>query len=175
MVARCLEHDRRFGVVYHDSDLHGPFLMEEGRVGTVAEILEFQPLPDGRSLVATRGMERFSIRDGIESEEPFYEAVAQSFEDRSVDGDRIVGRRRRSIELFGAVLETLRNPPARVPTFDPGNEVSFPLAATVEIEAGWRQDLLEIRSEERRLDRLDLVFQAAIDSGAALDIDREDP
>jgi ATP-dependent Lon protease len=174
MVARCLEYDRRFGIVYHDSDIHGPFLMEEGRVGTIAEIQDFQPLPDGRSLIATRGRDRFRIRDGIESDEPFYEAVAETFEDREAEGEEIVRRRMRSIELFEAVLETLPRKPERVPTFDPAGEVSFRLAATVEIDPRWKKDFLELRSEAQRLGRLDLVFQAAIDSGAALDIDRED-
>ena len=35
MVARCLETDHRFGLIYHDSDRLGPFLMEEGRVGAL--------------------------------------------------------------------------------------------------------------------------------------------
>ena len=81
MVARCLEYDRRFGLVYHDADEQGPFLTEPGRVGCVAEIESFQPLPDGRSLLLARGVERFRIDDGIESEEPYYEALVSPYAD----------------------------------------------------------------------------------------------
>ena len=55
MVGRCLEFDKRFGLLHHDSDEDGPFLNEAGQVGTVAVIEEFQPLSDGRSLVLVRG------------------------------------------------------------------------------------------------------------------------
>ena len=43
MVARCVEYDRRFGVVFHDADRTGPFLME-GQVGWIAEIQKFLPM-----------------------------------------------------------------------------------------------------------------------------------
>ena len=38
MVARCLEYDRRFSLLFHREDLHGPLHVEAGRVGCVAEI-----------------------------------------------------------------------------------------------------------------------------------------
>lgn len=166
LVARCLEFDRRFGIVFHDPDRHGPFLFEEGRVGTVAEIEEFQVLPDGRSLISTRGAERFRIVDGIESDEPFYEGLVETFEDRS-PGAGIVDRRVRSIELFHGVTETLPTPPERLPEFDPARETSFRLAALIQIDPTWQQTLIQLRSEEKRLDRVDLILQAAIDGGAA--------
>ena len=49
MVARCLEYDQRFGLIYHDSDRLGPFLIEEGRVGALGEIERHQGLKDSRS------------------------------------------------------------------------------------------------------------------------------
>lgn len=166
MVARCLEFDRRFGLVYHDPDEVGPFLSEEGRVGTVARIEAFKPLPDGRSLILVRGAERIRIREGIESDEPYYEAVVEPYEDEPRTGEEALRRlRRQSLELFHAVVDSLPDPPEERPEFDPSCDISFALAATVQIDASWQQSLLELRREELRLERLEAVFQAAVEQG----------
>ncbi len=162
MVARCLEFDRRFGLVYHDSDVRGPFLFEEGRVGCVAEIESFQPLPDGRSLMLARGRERFRILDGIESEEPYYEALVSPYADDEDAPPATEGRRRDTLELFRTVVDQLPEEPERLPELDPARELSFPLVRTVEVEPPWQQTFLEIRNEVARLDQLDRVFRAAL-------------
>lgn len=161
MVARCLEFDRRFGLVYHDSDRRGPFLFEDGRVGCVAEIESFQPLPDGRSLLLARGVERFAIVDGIESDEPYYEGLVRPYPDREPASD-LDERRRESLDLFRAVVDQLPEEPERLPELDEGAELSFPLVRTIEVEAPWQQSFLELREEARRLEQLDQVFRAAL-------------
>jgi hypothetical protein len=89
MVARCLEFDRRFGLVYHDGDRLGPWETAPGRVGTVARIGEFQVLPDGRSLLLAHGEERFRIVDGIESDAAFLEALVEEIpEEAPIRGRR---------------------------------------------------------------------------------------
>lgn len=160
MVARCLELDRRFGVVYHDSDIRGPFLFEEGRVGCVAEIESHQLLPDGRSLLLARGLDRFRIVDSIESDEPYYEALVSPY--RDVEDAPELERRRTSLGLFREVVEQLPDEPERLPELDAGGELSFPLARTVEVEPSWQQAFLEIQDEAERLDQLDRVFRAAL-------------
>lgn len=162
MVARCLEGDRRFGLVYHDADRRGPFLMEEGRVGCVAEIEDFQLLPDGRSLLVARGEERFAIEDGVESEEPFYEALVVPYTDVAADPPRLQAQRLRSLNLFHAVVRGLPEPPGRLPELDPLKELSFPLLRTLDVDAAWQQSLLELRDELHRLERLDAIFKAAL-------------
>lgn len=162
MVARCLEYDRRFGLVYHDSDEQGPFLTELGRVGCVAEIESFQPLPDGRSLMLARGIERFRIEDGIESEEPYYEALVTAYAD--LDGPLdLLRRREESLALFEEVLSTLPEEPERLPELNLQHELSFPLVRTIQVEPPWQQAFLELRDEAHRLSELDRVFRAALD------------
>src|SRR5688500_5343510 len=73
MAARCLEADKRFGLLYHDESAKGAIVLTEGRVGGVAEIRQFRPLPDGRSLMLTVGVGRFRVLDTIENEEEYYE------------------------------------------------------------------------------------------------------
>jgi Lon protease-like protein len=164
MVERCLEADRRFGLVYHDPDARGPFLMDEGRVGCVAEIADFQPLPDGRSMLVARGTARFSIDDGIESAEPFYEALVTPYTDVPVDPGLLDAQRRRSLALFRAVVRSLADEPEQIPDPDVTDELSFPLVRTLQVDAPWQQSFLELRNEVQRLERLDAVFQAALET-----------
>jgi Lon protease-like protein len=161
MVARCLETDRRFGLVYHDFDVRGPFLSEEGTVGCIAEIGDFQPLADGRSVLVAHGVERFSIRDGIESGEPYHEALVGPYPDLGPVPELDL-QRRRSLALFEAVVRHLPQEPGRLPQLDVREELSFPLVRTIDVDPAWQQAFLELRDEGHRLERLDAVFRAAL-------------
>ncbi len=162
LVARCLETDRRFGLIYHDPDRFGPFLMEEGRVGAVAGIERYHGLEDGRSFILVKGVGRFAIHDGLESGELYYEAVVREYEDESGVRPGLKARRQTSIDLFRAALSALRSSSENSLQPDPEDEVSFQLAAVVQSDPVWQQDLLKMRDEEARLDRLDEVFEHVI-------------
>lgn len=169
MVARCLEFDRRFGIVFHDPDRSGPFLTERGRVGCVAEIQTFELLEDGRSLILTRGRERFQIRAALEAVNPYYEAEVDAYEDTGAVLPAFLERRRTtSLELYQAVLAAL---PAdgQGPDLDPASDISFPLAATLQTDPEWMQAFLQLRSESERLDRLDEVFRTVLRAGPSVD------
>jgi Lon protease-like protein len=163
MVARCVEGDNRFGLIYHDPDRHGPFTTEPGQVGTVAEILKFEPLPDGRSLIYCRGAERFVIEDGIESDVLYYEAVVAPYEDEPDHVD-IGERRRASVALFFRVLREAVGHDEELPVVDPGREVAFRIAQAVKIDPAWQQRLLETTTEAGRLDLLDDLLRAVLDA-----------
>lgn len=164
MVARCLESDGRFGLIHHDADDQGPFLLEEGRVGTVAHIERHQPLPDGRSLILVRGRERFEIVRGLDQRELFYEAEIRPYADRSLPLQNGIRRaREQTMGLFRAVVERLEDPPEEVPSLDLACDLSFQLAPFIQIDGRWQQSFLELREEAHRLERLDAVFQAAVD------------
>lgn len=164
MVARCLEFDRRFGLIHHDADEQGPFLLEEGRVGTVAFIEKYQPIPDGRSLILVRGRERFRIDRGLDQRELFYEAEIGPYTDLTLPREDGIRRaREQTLELFHAVVERLDEPPEEVPAFNLSCDLSFQLAPYIQIDGRWQQSFLELREEAHRLERLDAVFQAAVD------------
>jgi Lon protease-like protein len=164
MAARCIETDRRFGVLYHDAARTGDFVLREGAVGCEAEILQFQPLQDGRSLLLTRGIHRFSVRDGIESTTPYEEAVVEEYEDVAGGDVDLDERRRASIALYQAVLQR-RGTPTPASALDDSRDVSFQIAQTFLIDASWQQLLLELRSETLRLDEIDGVLRS-LESGA---------
>ncbi len=163
LVADCLQGDRRFGMVFHDWDEQGPFLSEEGRIGCVAEIGEHQLLDDGRSLIAAHGVERFRIEDGIESSNPYFEALVTPYRDGpEARGADLARRRRASIDLFHAVVASLPDTLQRLPELEPEREVSFLLARAIQADPMWHQGLLELRDESERLDQLDAVLRAVL-------------
>lgn len=173
MVARCLEYDRRFGLLFHRTDLHGPFHLETGRVGCVAEIAAFSPLPDGRSLVVTQGVERFRIVDGVESEALYHEALVEEYTDEEIVDVELILRRQRSVELFKTLLRSLSEPVEDLPRFDSRRDVSFDIASAIEIDPVWHQGVLELRSEKSRLEQIDELLRAALAErrGYGLDFD----
>jgi ATP-dependent Lon protease len=165
MAARCLEGDRRFGLLYHDADASGPFMLSEGAVGCVAEIRQFRPLPDGRSLMLTVGEERFLVRDGIENEDEYHEAVVEDYADEDNRMRNMVPRRRASLELFARVLQQIHGTPPE--DLDTAHDISYLLAETIVVNASWQQRLLEMRSEDQRLDAIDTILRAALEYGRA--------
>jgi len=164
MVRDALVGDGRFGLVYHDWDRRGPFLMEEGQVGCVAEIERHEELADGRFLIVVRGRERFSIADGIESDALYFEALVAPYEDRERPGGvDLAARRQETVTLFRHVMRTLPGPSDPLPDFPTAGDVSFALAELIHADPEWYQEILELREELTRLERLDEVFRAALE------------
>jgi Lon protease-like protein len=169
MVARCLEFDRQFGLIYHDPDRFGPFERTPGRVGTVAEIGEFRILPDGRSLLLALGKERFRIVDGIESETPYHEALIETFHDPpgsppgSAGEERLMERRQDTLTLLATVIERQGSPGVLSESvLDPADEVSFRVASVIRTDPMWQQGLLSLETEVDRLDRIDDLLRGAL-------------
>ncbi|MDT8339878.1 MAG: LON peptidase substrate-binding domain-containing protein [Longimicrobiales bacterium] len=164
MVADCLDASQSFGLVHHDWDEQGPFLLDEGRVGTLARIEKHQPVPDGRSLILVRGGDRFRIVRGLDQRELYYEAEVLPYCDLAAPRNgAIQTARRRTLDLFNTVVAGMDPSPGELPELDMERDLSFQLAPCIQIDGRWQQSLLELRQEAHRLERLDAVFQAAVD------------
>jgi ATP-dependent Lon protease len=163
MMAHCLEGDRRFGLLYHDPDRQGPYEVEAGQVGCVAEIMQFDPLPDGRSTVLLRGTERFRLNDGIESEALYYEGLAETYDDEPEDEEALAEHSRTTAELFHQVLQHISDEPQPPPPLDDDEPLSFQIAQWIKIDPMWQQRLLEIRREGGRLDVIDELLRITLD------------
>ncbi len=162
MMGYCLEFDRRFGFIYHDPDVGGPFLNEIGRIGCVAQIERMELLEDGRSLILTQGCERFRIvHEVVDANTPYFQAMVEEVPDAAVDLGSLRERRRVSLTLFRSVLEKVQGLPEPLPEFDLDEELSYRLAATIDTMPTWHQQLLELVNERERLDWVDDVFRAA--------------
>lgn len=162
MMAHCLEGDRLFGLLYHDPDRSGPFAMDAGRVGCVAEILQFQPLPDGRSNLLSRGVERFRLEDGIESDSLYFEGLVDEYADVEEPDGAQQERGARVMALFQQVLERVADHVQPVPPLDPDRLTSFQLAQWIRIDPPWQQALLEMRTEAERLERIEELLRALL-------------
>lgn len=165
MVAHCLEGDRRFGLLYHDPDRAGPFQLESGRIGCVAEIVQFQPIPDGRSLMITRGLDRFRLEDGIESDALYFEGLVEEYSDLEGVGEEGRGRGEATLALFQRVLERIAEEPQPLPPVEERQPISFQVAQWIRIDPVWQQELLEMRSETERLDHIDTLFRRLLEAG----------
>ena len=164
MVADCLEGCGEFGLVYHQPDEQGPFMIEPGRVGTIARIEKHQPLPDGRSMILVRGCQRFAIEAEQPMERMYYRADVVPFEDVTVPRPgAIVEVRARTLELFMTVVTEMADVEDEIPSYDVNLDLSFQLAPAIQIDGRWQQSLLEAREEVERLERLEAVCQAALD------------
>jgi Lon protease-like protein len=160
MAAKCLETDRRFGVLFHDPDESGPFELKEGAIGCEAEIVKFEPLPDGRSLMLTQGLERYRVVDGIESDTLYTEALVETVADSPAPAD-ILALREITLARFDDALIRAGRGRDSVPEIDASRDVSFQIAQNFRIALGWQQRLLELTAESLRLEEI----ERALDPG----------
>ena len=159
LIGECLEDDAAFGLLYAD---------ESGvrEVGTFARVIHvLERFDDGRLNVLVEGAERFRVEE-LTRGRAFMtaEVVAVDDEPAEIDAEtaaRAAGSFRALAALAGA--ETVE-PNERSP------QLAFELAAQVELPPEAKQQLLELRVEQ---ERLELVAELLDDARVALIATRE--
>lgn len=144
----CLDADRRFGVVAIRCGREAGGPAEIYEVGTIAEIQTVSPLPDGRSDITTRGIQRFRVREFVHGT-PYPKGAVELLEDEpSRPEDAELARQLR--ELLAPYLCTLGAPEELVERLpgDP-NELAYLAAAAIQAEVPQQQQLLEATTTER--------------------------
>lgn len=159
-----------FGLSYFDPNA---FDADErpavGHVGCATEVVEVQPMPDGRSNILTVGVARYRVTEYVEGVEPYLVARVEFFEDE--EGDDAVLRKRADevAEMFTRIVRAMRainderGALPELPLEDP-ERLSFLVAAVVEMEADAKQQLLELRSTAERLRRVYTLLAQAVSS-----------
>ena len=146
MVRECLDAKAPFGML---------LALPNGvvRVGCTAEILEVvKRYEDGRMDIITVGRCPFRIMDLV-TEDPLLEGHVDYLEDDSDDSPP-PGKRKQLVELYETChtllytsmpkdLDDLRN-----------KELAFTIAAALPLDLLWKQQILELRSEAERQNRL---------------------
>jgi len=150
LIGECLADDREFGFVFADDD----GLREVGTRAGVTEVLA--SFEDGRMNVLVEGRERFKLV-GLTSGRSFQTGDVEPMLDEddvaeSTDVDR-------ALELFDRLRE-LTGSDVEVPASEPG-QLSFALAARVELSPEVKQELLQETSERVRLERVCELFDDA--------------
>jgi len=147
MVRECLDAKAPFGMLLG---------LPNGvvRVGCTAEILEVvKRYEDGRMDIITVGRCAFRIID-LFTEDPLLEGHVDYLEDDCGDSFPAPGKRKQLIELYETChtllytsmpkdLDDLRN-----------EELAFTIAAALPLDLLWKQQILELRSEAERQNRL---------------------
>jgi Lon protease-like protein len=149
LIGECLVQDSEFGL-----------LLDGAEVGTRARVTQvLQELPDGRLNIVVEGRERFRVvetTDGRSFETALVEPVED--EDEPVDAEeteRALAVFRRLVELTATEVDE--------PSLD-SPLLTFELAARVDFGNALKQELLEIRSPQERIERLTELLQRAAEA-----------
>jgi Lon protease-like protein len=141
LIAECLENEQEFGLIYADGD----GVREVGTRARVIEVLE--EFEDGRMNIVVEGGERFRV-ERLTRGRSFLTAVVAAAPDgyTRVDPDTAS----RAVESFRALAMVAGAEPDDLD--ETASQLSFELAAQVELPADAKQHLLELDEEQHRLE-----------------------
>ena len=142
LIGECIDEERDFGLVYADDQ----GVRELGTRARVDEVIE--RFDDGRMSVLVEGGERFRV-ERMTRGRSFMTAEVAPVDDEE-GGDPAAEMATRAMESFRALAAAVE---AEVGEIDEeAAQLSFRLAAQVELAPESKQELLELRSEQRRLE-----------------------
>jgi Lon protease-like protein len=153
MVGECLEHESEFGVLW----MADGGLREVGCTARVTQLLE--RMEDGRMNILVQGAEPFRLVRRIE-DLPYpagdVELLDEEEDDADADPEAGMGARERYADLVERVTDSRPN------EGDLAQLDAYGMAATLDFALDAKQDLLELRSERLRLQRLGELFASTI-------------
>ncbi len=145
MVKDCLEEKSEFGLLLS---------LPKGlaRVGCTAEILDVtKRYEDGRMDILTAGRAPFRVVE-LFTEDPLLEGHVDYLEDRENPANPRI--QRQLVELFEACHTLIFDDYPKILRGAESEEISYLVAATLPMELLWKQQILELRSEADRQERL---------------------
>ena len=149
LIGECIEEDREFGLVYADEG----GVRELGTRARVAAILE--RFDDGRLNIVVEGGSRFLVEE-LTGGRTFMTAEVTDVHD-----DELVVSDEARIDAAGAFRALAALAGAETEIDEDSPQLSFLLAAQVELPADDKQRLLESRSEQERLGLVAELLHAA--------------
>ncbi|MGK7930551.1 MAG: LON peptidase substrate-binding domain-containing protein [Microcystaceae cyanobacterium] len=151
MMNTILEEDRRFGVV-----MVNPVDGEIAKVGSCAELIRFQRLPDDRMKILTMGQQRFRVLEYVR-EKPYRVGLVEWLEDQPTSDNLYplaneVGQLLQDVVRLSAKLTDQKiELPDDLP--DLPTELSYWVAGNLYGVAAEQQALLEMQDTQERLQR----------------------
>jgi len=145
MVKSCLEEQSEFGMLLS---------LDKGvaRVGCTAEILEVaKRYSDGRMDILTVGRAPFRVVE-LFTEDPLLEGHVDYLDDREVPANPRI--QRELVELFEACHTLIFEDYPKNLEGAPEEQPSYLIAAALPMDLLWKQQILELRSEADRQERL---------------------
>ena len=145
MVKACLDEKTEFGML---------LALPKGvaKVGCTAEIVEVvKRYPDGRMDILTVGRAPFRVVE-LFQENPLLEGQVDYLEDRGSLGSPEL--QRQLVELYEACHTLLFEDYPKNLEGSPVEDLSYRVASTLPMDLLWKQQILELRCEEDRQERL---------------------
>ena len=145
MIRQCLDEKTEFGLLLS---------LPKGivRVGCSAEVIDVvKRYKDGRMDIVTVGRAPFRIVE-LYTEDPLLEGQVDYLEDRDSQADP--QKQRKLIELYETCHTLVFNNLPRSFEEVPGEELAFAIASTLPIDLLCKQEILELRTEDTRQERL---------------------
>lgn len=158
MIKDVMATDKTFGILYqNDQLLIASEALPVGSIGCTVEVAIVQELPDGRSNLLCVGASRFRIHASVESE-AYQQAKVEffdddiSFDDLSVEVTRAKGLFERLLSASRKLKSDTGHDDEQIPDLpDDPQMLSFIIAAYLDLDAGEKQDLLEMVETGKRL------------------------
>ena len=152
LVRHCLETDTPFGIVL----TAGEELAQVGCAARIDRVL--QRYEDGRLDIVVVGAERFEI-EAVAQERSYLTARVNEYEPIEqlaigADRERVVALHMKLLELTGDTI--------RPSIYEGPKRISFVVAQNAGLDNARKQDVLELKTEEERLDYLARYLEAII-------------
>ena len=151
MISECRAGDSSFGIVR---------IVEEGfaEVGCIAEIVSIvNEYADGRLDIVTEGRKRFEVLR-VNRERSFLRAETILIEDEA--GTAAADESAHAVQLHAEILE-LAGAVQDLSAADRAT-ISFYLAGSLPLDLGFKQKLLELRSESQRISALTSYLETVL-------------
>lgn len=175
LISECLENKTRFGIVRAKAAQEGESEEEEEEENTEAEAAEQEAepaladvgctaeivavtktYPDGRMDIVTEGRERFEVLD-LDEQRSFLRADVLYFDDET--GNAAAEAVARAVKLHGEILAIAG---AKQSLPEELKQISFHLAGSLPLDLDFKQALLEMRSESKRIEAVITAFEAIL-------------
>jgi Lon protease-like protein len=154
MTKMCLDSDTPFGVIL----AHDPRLGAEpapAHVGTLARIVDYARLPDGRYNLLTRGSERFEVVEYVDGAS-YTQAKVRALRDIEEWGDfrALASAATEALQAYlRIVFAQVGSEDFQIEIPDDPNELSYLIGMCLTCEDCDKQEILEMRSLSQRLAR----------------------
>jgi Lon protease-like protein len=150
MVCTCIEDEQEFGIL---------LALPKGivRVGCTAQVTQvIKRYPDGRMDILAAGREPFRIVDLINAEGYANDELLEGQVDYLDDRDRPLDVRvhRELVELYEACHTLIFEDYPKNLSHEAAENLSYVIAATLPMDLLWKQQILELRNEADRQERL---------------------
>jgi Lon protease-like protein len=145
-------HRAAFGVVGLVSGTETSRNQKFANIGTMAEILEQEPYPDGSCDLLTVGSSRFQIHEVDRTTKPYLQAEVSWFDEEEGDVDAtVLATCRQLCETYIRTLDAVSGRSSDVDLAHDAVALSYQIAGRLQLTAGDRQNLLAASTAAERL------------------------